>query len=143
MWWQDGEGKEYGMYSLSTEQMCNLAIKEYEMYKEVDTLCDVTFSDRDWKMFALTMRCLFFVQSIKEDSSNLDKEKVIRINTLTDEWLTLYLSKYLKEYLPSWWDEQFEGVFILLCKSLKVRELKVALQILVDFISLMLETFGW
>lgn len=48
------------MYSLSTEQLCNLAIKEYEMYREMDTLCSVTLTDKDWKMFALTMRCLFF-----------------------------------------------------------------------------------
>jgi hypothetical protein len=131
------------MYSLSTEQLCNLAIKEYEMYREMDTLCSVTLTDKDWKMFALTMRCLFFIQYIKGSSKELTIDKVTEINTLADEWLELYVSKNLNRYLPYWWDNQFEQIFVVLCKSLKMREFKVALQILVDFVALMLETLSW
>lgn len=131
------------MYSLSTEQLCNLAIKEYEMYREMDTLCSVTLTDKDWKMFALTMRCLFFIQFIKGSSEELTIDKVTEINTLADEWLELYVSKNLNRYLPYWWDNQFEQIFVVLCKSLKMREFKVALQILVDFVALMLETLSW
>ena len=131
------------MYSLSTEQLCNLAIKEYEMYREMDTLCSVTLTDKDWKMFALTMRCLFFIQFIKGSSEELTIDKVTEINTLADEWLELYVSKNLNRYLPYWWDNQFEQIFVVLCKSLKMREFKVALQILVDFVALMLQTLNW
>lgn len=131
------------MYSLSTEQLCNLAIKEYEMYREMDTLCSVTLTDKDWKMFALTMRCLFFIQFIKGSSEELTTDKVTEINALTDEWLELYVSKNLNGYLPYWWNSQFERIFVVLCKSLKMREFKVALQILVDFVALMLETLNW
>lgn len=131
------------MYSLSTEQLCNLAIKEYEMYKEMDTLCNVTLTDKDWKMFALTMRCLFFIQFIKGSSEELTVDKATEINALTDEWLELYVSKKLNGYLPYWWNSQFERIFVVLCKSLKMREFKVALQILVDFVALMLETLNW
>lgn len=131
------------MYSLSTEQLCNLAIKEYEMYREMDTLCSVTLTDKDWKMFALTMRCLFFIQYIKGSSEELTIDKVTEINTLADEWLELYVSKNLNRYLPYWWDNQFEQIFVVLCKSLKMREFKVALLILVDFVALMLETLSW
>lgn len=131
------------MYSLSTEQLCNLAIKEYEMYREMNTLCSVTLTDKDWKMFALTMRCLFFIQFIKGSSEELTIDKVTEINTLVDEWLELYVSKNLNRYLPYWWDNQFERIFVVLCKSLKMREFKVALQILVDFVALMLQTLNW
>jgi hypothetical protein len=131
------------MYSLSTEQLCNLAIKEYEMYREMDTLCSVTLTDKDWKMFALTMRCLFFIQFIKGSSEELTTDKVTEINALTDEWLELYVSKNLNGYLPYWWNSQFERIFVVLCKSLKMREFKVALQILVDFVALMLQTLNW
>lgn len=131
------------MYSLSTEQLCNLAIKEYEMYREMDTLCSVTLTDKDWKMFALTMRCLFFIQFIKGSSEELTTDKVTEINALTDEWLELYVSKNLNGYLPYWWNSQFERIFVVLCKSLRMREFKVALQILVDFVALMLETLNW
>ena len=130
------------MYSLSTEQLCNLAIKEYEMYREMDTLCSVTLTDKDWKMFALTMRCLFFIQFIKGSSEELTTDKVTEINALTDEWLELYVSKNLNGYLPYWWNSQFERIFVVLCKSLKMREFKVALQILVDFVALMLQTLN-
>lgn len=131
------------MYSLSTEQLCNLAIKEYEMYRKMDTLCSVTLTDKDWKMFALTMRCLFFIQFIKSSSEELTIDKVTEINSLTNEWLELYVSKNLNGFLPYWWDIQFERIFVVLCKSLKMREFKVALQILVDFVALMLETLSW
>lgn len=131
------------MYSLSTEQLCNLAIKEYEMYRKMDTLCSVTLTDKDWKMFALTMRCLFFIQFIKSSSEELTIDKVTEINSLTNEWLELYVSKNLNGFLPYWWDNQFEQIFVVLCKSLKMREFKVALQILVDFVALMLETLSW
>ena len=131
------------MYSLSTEQLCNLAIKEYEMYREMDTLCSVTLTDKDWKMFALTMRCLFFIQFIKGSSEELTTDKVTEINALTDEWLELYVSKNLNGYLPYWWNSHFERIFVVLCKSLRMREFKVALQILVDFVALMLETLNW
>lgn len=131
------------MYSLSTEQLCNLAIKEYEMYREMDTLCSVTLTDKDWKMFALTMRCLFFIQFIKSSSEELTIDKVTEINSLTNEWLELYVSKNLNGFLPYWWDIRFERIFVVLCKSLKMREFKVALQILVDFVALMLETLSW
>lgn len=131
------------MYSLSTEQLCNLAIKEYEMYRKMDTLCSVTLTDKDWKMFALTMRCLFFIQFIKSSSEELTIDKVTEINSLTNEWLELYVSKNLNGYLPYWWNSQFERIFVVLCKSLKMREFKVALQILVDFVALMLQTLNW